>query len=86
MFGRVLPELNWSIYVRIAIDGGVGIGTSSLGVGIEGIEGHMVGLSLGISHGAIALEVDVIHVIFMRKGRDFRSAGTVGVVLASCLA
>lgn len=68
LLGWILPELNWSIYVRIAIDWGVGIGTGSLSVGIERIECHMVGLSLGISHGAIALKVDVIHVILMRKG------------------
>lgn len=68
MLGWIFPELNWSIYVRIAIDRGVGVGTGSLSVGIKRIECDMVGLSLGISHGAIALKVDVIHVILMRKG------------------
>lgn len=85
MLGWVLPELHRAIDVRIAIDGSVCTRTGWLGVGVERIESHMIRLSLGISGCAVALEVDVIHVIFMRKGGGLRSASAVGVVLASCL-
>lgn len=86
MLGRFLPELHRAVDVRIAIDGSVGIGTGGLGVGIEGVKRHMIRLSLRISGCAVSLEVDVVHVIFMRKGGGFRSGGAVGVVLASWLA